>query len=127
MDILNKLKKDKKTDSVFDSVIKKKDKETKPGFVAKPTDMEVTQISGDKAPTQEKQAPPAKEPAPKREFRTEGLHEFELDSLGVPDQQANLKLEYRAKVVALIDGEKYGEAIEMLMELQMKLDEKPKQ
>jgi len=127
MDILNKLKKDKKTDSVFDSVIKKKEKESTPGFVAKPTDMEVTQISGDKAPPQEKQALPAKEPAPKREFRTEGLHEFELDSLGVPDQQANLKLEFKTKIVALIDQEKYGEAIEMLMELQLKLTEKTKQ
>jgi hypothetical protein len=126
MDILNKLKKDKKTDSVFDSVIKKKERESTPEFVAKPTDMEVTQLSGDKAPPQEKQAPPVKESAPKREFRTEGLHEFELDSLGVPDQQVDLKLEYKTKVVALIDQEKYGEAIEMLMELQLKLSEKPK-
>jgi hypothetical protein len=125
MDILNKLKKDKKADSVFDSAIKKKEHEAAPGTAAKPTDMEVTQLSGDKAPPQEKPVVTPKEPAPKREFRTEGLHEFELDSLGIPDQQANLKLEYKAKVVALIDQEKYGEAIEMLMELQLKLSEKP--
>jgi hypothetical protein len=126
MDILNKLKKDKKSDSVFDSVIKKKEKDTTPEIVARPTDMEVTQISGDKAAQQEKAAVPAKETTPKREFRTEGMHEFSLDSLGIPDQQANLKTEYRAKVIALIDQQKYGEAIEMLMELQMKLDEKTK-
>jgi hypothetical protein len=126
MDIINKLKKDKKTDSVFDSVIKKQEKETKSEFVTKPTDMEVTQISGDKAPLQEKQVTPAKEPAPKREFRTEGLHEFELSSLGVPDQQAAIKQDYKAKIVALIDQGKYGEAIEALMELQFKLDEKSK-
>jgi hypothetical protein len=126
MDILNRLKKEKKSDSVFDSVIKKKEKEGKPEYVVKPTDMEVTQISGDKAPPQEKPATPVKDPGPKREFRTEGLHEFELDSLGVQDQQADLKLEYKTKVVVLIDQEKYGEAIEMLMELQLKLTDKPR-
>jgi len=126
MDILNRLKKDKKSDSVFDSVIKKKEKETAPEIVARPTDMEVTSISGDKAAAQEKQAAPVKEPAQKREFRTEGMHEFSLDSLGIPDEHANVRAEYRAKVIALIDQQKYGEAIEMLMELQMKLDEKPK-
>lgn len=126
MDILNRLKKDKKSNSIFDSVIKKKEKESTSEFAAKQSDMEVTHISGDKPAVQEKPATPVKESSPKREFRTDGLKEFELDSLGVPDKQANLKSEYRAKVIALIDKEQYGEAIEMLMELQIKLGEQQK-
>ncbi len=124
MDILNRLKKEKKPESVFDSVIKKKEKETKvePGTV--PADIVVTHISQDKTPPPEKPLPVVKEPPVKREFRTEGMHEFELDSLGIPDKKASIKAEYRAKVIALIDKEQYGEAIETLMELQMKLDEK---
>ncbi len=124
MDILNRLKKDKKSDSVFDSVIKKKEKESASEITTQPSGMEVTHISGDKPAIQEKVTPPVKEPAPKREFRTEGLKEFELDSLGIPDKQANLKSEFRAKVIGLFDKEKYGEAIELLMELQLKLEEK---
>jgi len=126
MDILNRLKKDKKSDSVFDSVIKKKEKESTSENTAQPSGMEVTHISGDKPVVQEKNTPTVKEAGPKREFRTEGLKEFELDSLGVPDKNANLKSEYRVKMIDLFDKGNYGEAIEMLMELQLKLDEKPK-
>lgn len=126
MDILNRLKKDKKSDSVFDSVIKKKEKESTVEKVNQPSDMEVTHISGDKPAVQEKITPTVKEAGPKREFRTEGLKEFELDSLGVPDKNANLKSEYRAKMITLFDKGNYGEAIELLMELQLKLEEQSK-
>lgn len=126
MDILNRLKREKKADSVMDSVIKKKEKEPQPEIAAQPSNMEVTHISGDKPAAQEKTTPPpVKEPAPKREFRTDGLREFELDSLGVPDKHANLKAEYRAKLTALYDNGQYGEAIELLMELQIQISEKP--
>ncbi len=118
MDIIKKLKKEKKPESVFDSLIKKKPAEET--SIQKPEDMEVTALTPEKplpgtTPVTEK-----KETAPTREFRTEGMHEFDIDSLGV-DGSASLKIEYKAKIMSLIDENRYDEAIELLKELKEKI------
>jgi len=117
MDIIKKLKKDKKPESVFDTLIKKKSAEETP--VAKPEDMEVTAINPDKPPPETSPAIGKKETGPKREFRTEGMHEFDIESLGV-DSDASLKIEYKAKLMTLIDENRFDEAIELLKELKEK-------
>jgi len=119
MDIIGKLKKEKKLETVFDSIIKKKEtKESQP----KPADIEVTSISSDKAPATE--VPQEKKESPsKREFRTEGMHEFDMESLGLADD-AGVKIEYKAKVSTLIDAGKIDEAINLLKELKERLTQK---
>lgn len=117
MDIIKKLKKDKKPETVFDTLIKKKSGEEVP--VAKPEDMEVTAINPDKVPADVTPIKEKKETGPKREFRTEGMHEFDIESLGV-DGIASLKIEYKAKIMTLIDENKFDEAIELLKELKEK-------
>ncbi|MEO0185130.1 MAG: hypothetical protein ABIL20_04970 [candidate division WOR-3 bacterium] len=117
MDILKKLKKDKKPESVFDTLIKKKSADEK--STQKPEDMEVRAITPDK-PLSEPQPVVEKKEAPqKREFRTEGMHEFDIDSLGV-DSEASLKIEYKARIMTLIDESRFDEAIELLKELKEK-------
>ncbi len=117
MDIIKKLKKDKKPESVFDTLIKKKSAEETP--IQKPDDMEVTAINPDKPPPEPSLVVEKKETQPKREFRTEGMHEFDIDSLGV-DNAASLKIEYKAKIMTLIDENRFDEAIELLKELEEK-------
>ena len=114
MDIIKKLKKDKKPESVFDTLIKKKP--TEEPAIQKPDDMEVTALTPEKpvpgiAPVIEK-----KEIGARREFRTEGMHEFDIDSLGV-DGSASLKIEYKTKIMTLIDENRFDEAIELMKEL----------
>uniref|UniRef100_A0A7C4TAV6 Uncharacterized protein n=1 Tax=candidate division WOR-3 bacterium TaxID=2052148 RepID=A0A7C4TAV6_UNCW3 len=116
MDIINKLKRGKKEESVFDSLIKKK--ETKEESGTKPVDMEVTAITPDKPVSESVSAKPAN--VPKREFRTEGMQEFDIESLGV-DSGASLKIEYKAKIMSSIDENRFEEAIELIKQLQEKL------
>lgn len=117
MDIIKKLKKDKKPESVFDTLIKKKPVEQTPA--GKPEDMEVTAINPDKPPSEAVLFKEKKETVPKREFRTEGMHEFDIESLGV-DGIASLKIEYKSKIMTLIDENRFDEAIELLKELKEK-------
>jgi|UniRef100_A0A7V3VTX3 hypothetical protein len=116
MDIIKKLKKDKKSESVFDTLIKKKTTEETP--VQRPEDMEVTALTPEKpfsgTPLEEKKE------SPKREFRTEGMHEFDIDSLGA-DSNLSLKIEYKARIMTMIDENKFDEAIELIKELQEKI------
>ncbi len=119
MDIIKKLKKDKKPESIFDSLIKKEHKEE---IVERPEDVEVTEIGPVKPAEVPPTAPAKSEPVIKREFRTEGMHEFSLESLSAGD--ANIKIEYKSRINALIDEDRYDEAIELLNELKEKLKEK---
>ncbi|MCX7994938.1 MAG: hypothetical protein N3A65_04085 [candidate division WOR-3 bacterium] len=118
MDIIKKLKKDKKPESVFDTLLKKKSAEEKP--LEKPEDIEVTALTPEKPlpgviPVSEK-----KETASTREFRTEGMHEFDIDSLGV-DTSTSLKIEYKSRIANLIDENRFDEAIELINELKEKI------
>jgi hypothetical protein len=126
MGILDKLKKEKKKESVLDSLLKKKEPEKKPGEVPKkPDDFEVRELPAsdtDKlAMAEDIDMEPVEEPKPVQEFRAEGMHEFTLDSLSDKAGGANIKAEYKAKVVHLIDKGKIDEAIKLLEELQLKL------
>lgn len=126
MGIVDKLKKKKKSGSVFDAILKKKktEKEKKEGVPEKPPDMEVTQINAEKSYA----APVEKEVEEKRlvtEFRTEGLHEFDIDSLGAVSG-SNIKIEYKSKITQLIDADKIDEAIRLLLELKDKLANRDK-
>ncbi|MEO0123403.1 MAG: hypothetical protein ABIL69_05295 [candidate division WOR-3 bacterium] len=117
MDIIKKLKKDKKPESVFDSLIKKKPTEETP--IQKPEDMEVTALTPEKPVPGTTPVAEKKETTPTREFRTEGMHEFDIESLGV-DGSASLKIEYKAKIMSLIDENRFDEAIELIKELKEK-------
>ncbi|MGB9720753.1 MAG: hypothetical protein ACPL28_04635 [bacterium] len=117
MDILKKLKKDKKPESVFDTLIKKKSADE--ASTQKPEDMEVRAITPDKSLSEPQSTVEKKETPQKREFRTEGMHEFDIDSLGV-DSEASVKIEYKAKIMTLIDENRFDEAIELLKELKGK-------
>jgi hypothetical protein len=118
MDIINMLKKEKKQESVFDTIIKKKDEKEK--AVIKSSDVEVTQLTPDKAAGPEAKAAEPKEKGVKREFRTEGMHEFDMDSLGTSANQG-AKIEYKARISVAIDENKFTEAIELIKELQQKI------
>lgn len=126
MGILDKLKKDKKQESVLDSLLKKKEPEKKPGEIPKkPDDMEVRELPASEtdklAMADDIDMEPVEEPKPVQEFRAEGMHEFTLDSLGADSGGANIKAEYKSKVNQLIDKGKIDEAIKLLEELQLKL------
>lgn len=127
MGILDKLKKDKKKESVLDSLLKKKEPEKKPGEIPKkPDDFEVRELptsDTDKlAMADDIDMEPIDEgPKPVQEFRAEGMHEFTLDSLSENAGGANIKAEYKSRVVQLIDKGKIDEAIKLLEELQLKL------
>lgn len=118
MDIIKKLKKEKKSESVFDTLIKKKSIEETPP--QKFEDMEVTALSSDKLPSEVPVVREKKEIVSKKEFRTEGMHEFDIESLGV-NSDASLKIEYKAKIMTLIDENRFDEAIELLKELKEKV------
>jgi hypothetical protein len=126
MGILDKLKKEKKQESVLDSLLKKKEPEKKPGEIPKkPDDFEVRELPAsdtDKlAMAEDIDMQPVEEPSPVQEFRAEGMHEFTLDSLSENASGANIKAEYKAKVIQLIDKGKIDAAIKLLEELQLKL------
>jgi len=128
MGIIDKLKKGKKSESVLDSLVKKKSpqEEAKETGAAKPDDIEVRELN----PTGvEKIAMPEdigmqpiveEPPKPVHEFRAEGMHEFSLESLG-SSPNASLKVEYKSKANKLIDEDKIDEAIKVLQELKQKL------
>lgn len=117
MEFLKKLKGEKKSETVIDSLIKKRVKKEEP--VEKSVDMEVTQITPERASSA---IPKEKEPVIKREFRTEGIREFDIDSLSA-DSKLNIKIEYKNKIGTLIDEGKIDEAIDLLKELKDKLGE----
>lgn len=130
MGILDKLKKGKKSESILDSLVKKKseEKKEKEPVTKKPDDIEVRELKP--AASEEVTSPeeigmqPISEdiPKPVHEFRTSGMHEFSLESLGSsPD--ASIKVEYKAKVNKLIEEDKIEEAIKVLQELKQKLNE----
>lgn len=126
MSIIDRLKKGKKSESVLDSLVKKKEPEkAKDDAFAKPGDIEVRELN----PTGEAKIampedigmqPVEEDPKPTREFRTQGMHEFTLDSLG-DSPNAGIKAEYRAKVNRFMDEDKLDEAITALHELKQKL------
>jgi len=123
MGILDKLRKEKKSESVLDSLIKKKEPQEETKGIKKAEDIEVRELNPAEAekvvapedagiqPVQEKTI---------HEFRTEGMHEFELDSLGT-STDAGLKAGYKSQVARLIDENKIDEAIRALQELKQKL------
>lgn len=130
MGIIDKLRKDKKGKSVLDDLLKKKESEQDPleGARAKPDDIEVRELHPAEAEKISEMADQASEPdesaaKPVREFRTEGMHEFELDSLGA-SSDANIKVEYKVRVNKLVDAGKIEDAIAVLEELKRKLIEK---
>ncbi|UCF71027.1 MAG: hypothetical protein JSW49_01765 [candidate division WOR-3 bacterium] len=128
MDIIERLRKEKKKRSVFDIILK--GKETKAEEPGKSPDIEVRELepTAPAAAPQPEQAgvePGEEEQKPIREFRTEGMHEFDIDSLGISGQGA-LKAEYKARLVHLIDKGTIDEAIDLLKELRVKLLEGPK-
>ncbi len=127
MDIIDKLKKEKKARSVFDIILKSKEPVEEH---EKPSDIEVREL-GPAAPqaVEPDQTPPTEdtsaEPSPIREFRTEGMHEFDIDSLGASGEGA-LRIEYKSKILVMIDEGRIDEAIECLNELKSKLSEFPR-
>jgi hypothetical protein len=120
MDIIDRLKKEKKDKSVFDTFIKKKKAEEKEQEEAhKPSDIEVRELHPESPPVNV----PIQEPKAKpvtTEFRAEGMREFDMESLGEP-AEVNIKVEYKSKVDKLIDDGNIDEAIRILLELKEKL------
>jgi hypothetical protein len=126
MDIIDKLKKDKKGKSVFDTFIKKKKAAEKEQEEAhKPSDIEVREIHPESPPPSE----PIEEPKTKpvtNEFRAEGMREFDMEALG-ESAQTTINVEYKSRVNKLIDDGKIDEAIKLLLELKKKLASKDEQ
>jgi hypothetical protein len=131
MGIIDKLRKGKKSESVLDSLIKKK-KESKEKAEAasteKPSDIEVRELKAEPldniaAPEDIGMQPVEETAKPVHEFRTEGMHEFSLDSLGADATDAGIKAGYKSKVNKLIDDNRIDEAIHLLQELKQKLAE----
>lgn len=122
MDIIDRLKKEKKIRSVFEVILKgMEDKTEQP---EKPSDLEVREldptvpVADDARPVEEGEI----EDRPMPEFRAAGMHEFDMESLGT-SSDTTLKIEYRIKVGGLIDEGKIDEAIDALNELKSKLTE----
>ncbi len=131
MNIIDRLKKEKKHKSIFASLIKRKNAEKEPEIVQeKPDDIEVRELGASDRPTAaeeiiditELEEKPVEE-KPIREFRTEGLLEFDIESLGA-DKSAHLKDEYKRLIISAIDENRYDKAIHFLKELRAKLKEK---
>ncbi len=126
MGILDRLKKDKKAKSVLDALIKKKkaEAEVKDGTEDKSSDIEVRELHhADKEPLDDEVTDITKlEEQPIQEFRTEGMHELDIESLGA-DRHANAKADYKARIISLINQNKIDEAISLLQELREKLSE----
>lgn len=129
MNIIDRLKKGKKSESVLDSLIKKKDTKERADIIQeRQDDIEVRELQSSDIPT------PAEddddvvdiaqiEEKTAREFRTEGMTEFDIESLG-GDTHAGVKAGYKARINSLIDDNKIDEAINLLRELKTKLTEK---
>ncbi len=117
MDILKKLKTEKKEkNDLLSSIIKKDtDEEKKPEV-----DNDITQLNN--PPKVEEKVVFREERVISRPktFSTDGIREFTLDSLS-PDETENVKMEY-AKVINnyIIEG-RLDEALELLTELKNKL------
>lgn len=126
MDIIDKLKKEKKGKSVFDTFIKKKKAAEKEQEEAhKPSDIEVREIHPESPPPSVPKQEPKTEPVT-TEFRAEGMREFDMETLG-ESAETNIKVEYKSKVGKLIDDGKIDEAIRLLLELKEKLASKDEQ
>lgn len=128
MGILDKLKKEKKDESVLDALVKKKSAKEEPDDVVheSSSDVEVRELRAAPKPASsenEEVSDITDFEKPIREFRTSGIHEFELDSLGA-DGDANIKVEYKMRIGTLIDQGKIDEAMRLLEELKVKLAEK---
>ena len=126
MEIIDRLRKEKKVRSVFDAIIR--NKEAKEAPEEKLTDFEVRELTPGGTPAVAEPAPDDEvgdEEKPLREFRTEGMHEFDMESLSASGDGA-LRVEYKAKVCKLIDERRVDEAIEVLKELKSKLEENEK-
>jgi len=123
MDIIEKLKKEKKVRSVFDVILE--NKESTKSVEGKPGDIEVRELSPASAETAEPGHihEESDEVKPVREFRTEGMHEFDIESLGSSGDGA-IRIEYKSKVCKLIDTGRFDEAVEFLKELKSKLTSK---
>jgi hypothetical protein len=127
MSIIDRLKKTKKNESVLDSLVKKKQPDQPDdGKQPAPTDIEVRELNPGAdtkiaAPEDIGMQPVDEEAKPAREFRTQGMHEFTLDSLG-NSEKTTAKAEYQAKIKRLIDEDKYDEAINSLQELKRKMN-----
>lgn len=129
MGIIDKLKKGKKKESVLDSLVKKKEpeEEAKDKIQGKPDDIEVRELPDTSRPSASEVSEDVMditqlEAKPIREFRTEGMHEFDIDSLGI-GSDANIKAEYKSKIAKLIDKNNIDAAINLLQELKQKLAE----
>lgn len=128
MDIIDKLKKEKKEQSVFEQLIEKKKEKEKSEETpqTKSPDIVVREL-GQQTPQQQvpqPEVPSTDAPEDKRvrEFRTDGLHEFDIDSLGTPSD-ANIKIEYKSMINKMIDENKIDDAMELLKELKQRLAE----
>ena len=123
MDIIEKLKKEKKIRSVFDVILTEKNAPEQP--VDKTDDIEVREIHSTQRVADETESadPEPDSTRPVREFRTEGMHEFDIDSLGASNDGA-IRIEYKTKVCKLIDLGAVDEAIELLKDLKSKLSGK---
>ena len=129
MDIIERLKKKKKSDSVFDALIKRKKEKNseKDEKVEQPRDIEIRELPDTaRAPTPEQSEEimdiTQLEAKPVREFRTEGMHEFDIESLGTSSDAA-LKAEYKSRINNLVDHNDIDGAIALLQELKKKLSE----
>ena len=120
MDIIEKLKKEKKIRSVFDVILE--DKKTKENPEPEPNDIEVRELNPAQPIVNEPERVEAEPEGtqPEREFRAEGMHEFDIDSLGASGDGA-IRIEYKTQVCKLIDTGAFDEAIELLKDLKSKL------
>jgi hypothetical protein len=120
MDIIEKLKKDKKIRSVFDVILQGEEKNKETG--ERPSDIEVRELGPVQPLVSEPESVDTEQQETRqvREFRTEGMHEFDIESLGTSSDGA-IRIEYKTKVCKLIDTGKFDEAIELLKELRAKL------
>ena len=128
MGIIDRLKKGKKSRSVLQSLVKKKEPEKDKASETRSSDIEVRELNpANEAkiamPEDIGMQPVEEEVKPTREFRTQGMHEFTLDSLG-NSPNAGIKVEYQAKVKQLMSEDKIDEAIQALQELKQKLSDK---
>ena len=120
MDIIEKLKKEKKVRSVFDVILT--EKHTKEEPVEKHDDIEVREIHSTQHVVEKAESvdPRSEDTREVREFRTEGMHEFDIESLGASNDGA-IRIEYKTKVCKIIDLGAVDEAIELLKDLKAKL------
>jgi hypothetical protein len=117
MDIIEKLKKERKIRSVFEVI--KKGREAKQPVKERPDDIEVRELNSAQpsvAGEPSRVEADVTEEKEVREFRTEGMHEFDIDSLGASGDGA-VRIEYKSRIGKLIDAGKFDEAIELLEDL----------